>query len=142
MQQRVHFVTIATASLDAARSFYRALGWSPLTDVPGEILFYQVAPGLVLGLFDAEKYNRDLASAQDLSAVSGLTLSHNVESRAAVEQTVAAMIYAGATVLKPAQDSEFGGIFHAHLRDPNGIIWEIAHNPTWQVADDGTVTIG
>lgn len=142
MQQRVHLITVATASLDSARSFYAALGWSPTMDVPGEILFYQVAPGLMLGLFDAEKFNRDLATGQDLAAVSGLTLSHNLDSRDGVEQLVAAMTEAGGTVLKAPQVSEFGGIFHAHVRDPNGIIWEIAHNPGWRIADDGTVTIG
>ena len=55
MEQSLHFITVSTADLDAARSFYiTGLGWSPMLDVPGEIIFFQVAPGLVLGLFESE----------------------------------------------------------------------------------------
>ena len=49
---------------------------------------------------------------------------------------------AGATVLKPAQEGAFGGIFHGHVVDPNGVIWEVAHNPGWSIHDDGTVSFG
>lgn len=61
MQQQVHFVTVATADLAAARRFYRdGLGWQPTLDVPGEIIFFQIGPGLVLGLFDADGFARDI----------------------------------------------------------------------------------
>ena len=61
MEPRVHFLTLSTPDLGAARAFYaEGLGWAPLLDVPGEILFFQVAPGLVLGLFDAGRFAEDL----------------------------------------------------------------------------------
>ena len=54
MEQHLNFITLATRDLDAARAFYRdGLGWEPLLDVPEEIIFFQVAPGLVRGLFEA-----------------------------------------------------------------------------------------
>ena len=60
MEPRVSFLTFATADLEAARAFYvSGLGWSPLMDVPGEIVFFQIAPGQVLGFFDAEKFAAD-----------------------------------------------------------------------------------
>lgn len=143
VQQNVHFITLATADLDAARSFYaQALGWRPLADVPGEIIFFQVAPGVVLGLFDAAEFNRDLADGVDHATVSGVTLSHNVGSPEEVRSVVDAVAAAGGDVLKQPQPGEFGGIFHAHVRDPNGVIWEIAHNPGWRVEQDGTVVFG
>lgn len=142
MQQNVHFMTFATADLDAARRFYTdGLGWHPLADVPGEIIFFQVAPGVVLGLFDAASFSQDLAGSADHAAVSGVTVSHNVQSPDEVRSIVATMAAAGGTVLKEPQSGEFGGIFHAHVRDPNGIIWEIAHNPTWRIDEDGTVSL-
>jgi catechol 2,3-dioxygenase-like lactoylglutathione lyase family enzyme len=112
MEQRAHFITLATPDLDVARAFYRdGLGWSPAVDVPGEVLFFQIAPGLMLGLFDAEKFDDDLLRDQTTSSptvgATGVTLSHNVDSRAAVHETIAAMVAAGATVLKPAQE---GGV--------------------------------
>lgn len=142
MDQQLHFLTFATRDLDAARGFYRdGLGWDPVLDVPGEILFFQVAPGLLLGLFEAGKFAEDLGGTS-APAPSGVTLSHNVASRDDVQSTVEAMAAAGGVVLKPPQDGQFGGIFHAHVEDPNGIIWEIAHNPGWRIQEDGTVALG
>lgn len=142
MKQQLHFVTIAATDLEATRRFYRVLGWRPLLDVDGEIIFYQTAPGQVLGFFLAEKFNADLAVAGDQSRVSGLTLAHNVESRQDVIAVVDAMAAAGGTVLKSPQPGQFGGVFHAHVQDPNGAIWEIAHNPGWSIDADGTVRLG
>jgi catechol 2,3-dioxygenase-like lactoylglutathione lyase family enzyme len=141
MKQDVHFITLATPDLDVARAFYvTALGWVPLIDVPGEIIFFQVAPGAVLGLFDAAKFAEDLGQGAVAAAVSGVTLSHNVEGPEEVHEAVAAMVAAGGTVLTPAQPGAFGGVFHAHVEAPGGIVWEIAHNPGWNVAADGSVT--
>lgn len=139
----MHFLTLATPDLDAARRFYRdGLGWTPTLDVPGEILFIQIAPGLMLGFFDAEKFDQDLLRDQSTSGVSGVTLAHNVASRDDVASTLAAIEAAGGTIRKPAQEAEFGGTFHGHVADPNGVIWEIAHNPGWHIDDDGTVHFG
>ena len=72
VDQRVHFFTLATPDLDAARRFYHdGLGWTPKLDVPGEILFFQVAPELMLGLFDAEKFDQDLLRNRSTTGVSG-----------------------------------------------------------------------
>jgi catechol 2,3-dioxygenase-like lactoylglutathione lyase family enzyme len=71
-----------------------------------------------------------------------MTLAHNVGDRDAVRALADAMAAAGGTVLKPPQAGEFGGVFHAHVRDPNGVLWEIAHNPSWRITDDGTVELG
>jgi len=45
-------------------------------------------------------------------------------------------------VLKHPQQGAFGGIYHAHVSDSNGLIWEIAHNPGWSIGDDGAVSFG
>lgn len=142
MKQNVHFITVATADLDAARRFYTALGWQPHLDVPGEIIFYQVAPGLLLGLFDAGKFTEDLGLGADHSRVSGLTLAHNVDSQDDVRDLASRMEQAGANVLTPPRPGAFGGVFHALVEDPNHVIWEIAHNPAWRIDDDGTVRLG
>ena len=141
MDQRAHFVTLATADLDAARAFYRdGLGWTPLVDVPDEIIFFQVAPGLVLGFFDAAKFDDDLGRAHTTTGASGITLAHNVSSREQVAHVIEQLVAAGGTVLKPAQDGAFGGIFHGLVADPNGVIWEIAHNPGWSIDETGAVS--
>jgi uncharacterized protein len=132
MEQQVHFTTLATADLDAARRFYvDGLGWRPLLDVPGEIVF-----------FEAAKFAQDLGGGPDRPAVSGVTLAHNVADRAAVHTVVEAMTAAGGTVLTAPEEGAFGGVFHALVADPNGVVWEVAHNPGWSVAPDGTVRLG
>jgi catechol 2,3-dioxygenase-like lactoylglutathione lyase family enzyme len=143
MRPRVHFLTFSARDLDAARAFYRdGLGWEPLLDVPGEILFFQVAPGLVLGLFDTEKFDEDRATGIPTPGISGVTLSHNVISPEQVTATVDQLVAAGGTVTKPPQPSAFGGVFSGHVADPNGIVWEIAHNPMWAVDAAGRVSLG
>ena len=143
MDPTLHFVTLSTADLDASRAFYvNGLGWEPMLDVPGEIIFFQVGAGMVLGLFDAAKFARDQGAAEPLAGVRGVTLSHNVESPDAVEATFARLVDAGGTAVKAPQAGEFGGIYHAMVRDPGGVTWEIAHNPGWRINEDGTVIFG
>ncbi|MFD0927437.1 VOC family protein [Williamsia deligens] len=142
MARRAHFLTFATADLDAARRFYiDGLGWEPLLDVAGEIVFFQVAGGFVLGLFQAEKFAADVAGAT-ATAIGGTTIAHNVDSRDDVHTVVDRMAGFGGTVVTPPEDGAFGGIFHAIVRDPNGVVWEVAHNPGFSVDADGTVHLG
>jgi uncharacterized protein len=141
MDQRIHFTTLATPDLDAARAFYRdGLGWTALLDVPGEILFFQIGPGLVMGLFDAQKFTEDLGHDGPPAQVSGLTLSHNVDGPSEVDAIVDRAVKAGATLVKPPQQAAFGG-YHGHFADPNGVLWEICHNPGFKIDDDGTVRL-
>ena len=96
MDPTLHFITLSTADLEASRAFYvNGLGWQPMLDVPGEIIFFQVAPGLVLGLFDATKFARDQGELAPLDGVQGVTLSHNVDTTDAVETTFARLVEAG-----------------------------------------------
>ncbi|NIH79349.1 VOC family protein [Amycolatopsis viridis] len=141
MEQSVQIITVATRDTDAAREFYvTGLGWRPLLDVPGEILFFQVAPGVALGLFDAVKFAEDLGGAA-VTGPAGLTLSYNRDSPEEVDQCLAEAAAAGAEIVKPGQRAAFGG-YHGHFRDPNGLIWEIAYNSGWSVGPDGRVRIG
>lgn len=143
MDQRIHFVTLATPDLDAARTFYRdGLGWEPLVDVPGEIIFFQTGPGLVLGFFDAVKFREDIGNAVSDTSTSGITLSHNVDGPDAVDELVNAAVRAGGRLVKSPQPVPVFGGYHGHFADPNGVIWEICHNPGWSIDDEGRVHLG
>jgi len=140
MDQRVDFVTLGVADLEATRRFYvDGLGWEPLLEVPGEVLFFQVAHGVVLGLYTGLAGDSG-APTGDPSAAP-VSLSHNVASDAEVAAAMQRAEAAGARVLKPAQRAAFGG-FHGYVADPDGFRWEICHNPGWSVDADGTVRLG
>jgi hypothetical protein len=141
MDPRIHFVTLATPDLDAARMFYRdGLGWETLGDIPGEVVFFQTAPGLVLAFFDAAKFREDVAGAVSETSTTGVTLAHNVDSPEAVDAVVETAVHAGAQLVKSPQRAAFGG-YHGHFADPNGVIWEVCHNPWWRIDESGRVLL-
>lgn len=143
MDQRTHFVTLATPDLDATRAFYRdGLGWTPLVDVPDEIIFFQTGPGLVLAFFVAEKFREDVAGAVSDTSTSGITLAHNVDSPEAVDTVLSTAVAAGARLVKPPQPVPVFNGYHGHFADPNGVLWEVCHNPTWSITPDGHVHLG
>jgi catechol 2,3-dioxygenase-like lactoylglutathione lyase family enzyme len=142
VEPRVTFITLGVPDLDAARRFYvDGLGWEPALDVPGEVIFIQVGHGLLLALFDAGKMAADIGAGAPVAPTAGIALAHNVGTEAEVVQAIDRAAAAGATVLKPAQATTWGG-HHGYFADPAGFVWEVAHNPGWRVEPDGRVAIG
>ena len=143
MHPQVHFITLGVPDLDAARRFYvDGLGWPPSFEVPGEIVFIQVGYGLLLGLFGAAALEADVGQqAESAPGPAPFTLAQVVQTEDQVIAVLAAAEAAGATILKPAQQGDFGG-FHGYFADPSGFRWEVATNPGWSVGPDGTVSIG
>ncbi len=142
MEQRLSLITLGVPDLAEARRFYLdGLGWTPALDVAGQVTFIQVAPGVLLSLYDATELAHDVAAdRQPAAAVGNVTLAHNVGSAAEVDAVLAEAERAGATILKPAQRAVWGG-YHGYFADPAGTPWEVAYNPGLDVTDDGTVTI-
>jgi uncharacterized protein len=142
MDPTVHFITLGVPDLEKARAFYvDGLGWPSAFDVPGAITFIQVGHGLLLGLFGADDLDADIGQRGHATGPAPFTLAQVLATEAEVVATLDAAEAAGATILKPAQHADFGG-FHGYFADPAGFRWEIATNPGWSVAPDGTVSIG
>ena len=149
MEPHVSLITLGVPDVEQSRQFYvDGLGWEPILDVPGQVVFLQIGHGVALSIFGAAELAKDIdpALATDRAAVSvqgplGFALAHNVGSPAEVDAVLADAARAGATILKSAQHAEWGG-YHGYFADPAGTVWEVAHNPGWSVADDGTVQMG
>lgn len=140
MRPQLNVITLGVADLQRSRRFYRdGLGWTPLLEVDGEVVFFQVNHGLLLALFGLDDLGRDAGHA----AIPGspISLGQNLESPAAVDEAVARAVDAGATLLMPGKRAEWGG-YNAYIADPDGHRWELVHNPGLRVADDGTVVFG
>ena len=129
MEQRISLVTLGVRDLQQARKFYEALGWSGAQQSDDEVAFYQ-AGGIIFGLW----------AALGGHGAPGVELAHNVRSPEEVDVLLADAERAGGTIIRPAQRAEWGGYTGA-FADPEGYVWEVAHNPGWTLADDGSVRL-
>lgn len=137
MQQRVSVITLGVEDVDRSRAFYEALGWSGESP-NGEIVFFQ-AGGMVVGLWGRHELAED-SGVEDGGGWGGITLAHNVGSPDEVDALMGDAVAAGATVARPAAKAFWGG-YSGVFADLDGHRWEVAHNPFWPLADDGSVSM-
>ena len=139
MDQRVSVVTLGVADVTRARAFYEALGWVGKSITPaGDIVFFQAGP-MVFGLWSRSELAHDSA-VTDGGGWGGITLAHNVGSPTEVDTVLAEAEAAGATIGRPGAATFWGGYTGIFL-DPDGHPWEVAHNPHWPLAPDGSVSL-
>jgi predicted lactoylglutathione lyase len=129
MEQRISLVTLGVHDLARARAFYEALGWRGAQQPDDEVAFYQ-AGGIVFGLW----------AALGGHGAPGVELAHNMRSPAEVDDLLAAVQRVGGTIVRPAARADWGGYTGA-FADPEGYVWEVAHNPDWTIVDDGSVRL-
>lgn len=126
LEQRISLITLGVRDKARAAAFYDALGWQRAPGPEGVIAYDLL--GQTLGLFELEELAKDIGVPVETLGHGGLTLAHNLRSRAEVEDLLARAEAAGAKILKPAQEVFWGG-YHGYFADPEGHVWEIAHNP-------------
>jgi uncharacterized protein len=144
MEQRVSLVTLGVDDLARARRFYEALGWTTGAAPADDVVFFQ-AGGLIVGLWSraalAEDSGVEDGGVEDASGWGGIVLAHNVRSPAEVDAVLAEADAAGGTIVRIGAPTFWGG-YSGLFRDPDGHAWEIAHNPSWALAEDGSVRLG
>lgn len=134
MEQRVSLITLGVADLERSARFYEALGWRQVESPDGVIAFDLI--GQTLGLYPRAALAEELGISEADLGVGAMTLAHNLRSRSEVTALLVQAEKAGARILKPAQEVFWGG-FHGYFADPDGHIWEIAHNPFSPLRKDG-----
>lgn len=138
MEQRISIVTLGVKDLATSRRFYvQGLGWKPVFENK-EIVFFQTG-GMVFALFLRDQLAADFHSETAEFGKSAMALGYNVRSQDEVDPLIARAAAAGAKILKPARKASWGG-YSGYFADPDGFAWEVAWNPAWPVAPDGTVT--
>jgi catechol 2,3-dioxygenase-like lactoylglutathione lyase family enzyme len=127
MEQRLGVVTLGVADLERSRRFYEeGLGWRRGND-HAEVVFFQ-AGGAVLALHARHLLAEDARVANDGQGFDSITLAYNTRTREEVDAVLAEAAAAGATILKPARDTSWGG-YAGYFADPDGHAWEVAWNP-------------
>ena|SRR5271166_4100077 len=138
MEQRVSLVTLGVTDVDRARAFYEALGWIGQSP-DGEVVFFQ-AGGMILALWDRRKLAEDSVTV-DGGGWGGVTFAYNVNSPEEVDQVMGEARSAGATIGREGATTLWGG-YSGIFIDPDGHPWEVAHNPGWSIAADGSIRLG
>ncbi|TKZ21300.1 VOC family protein [Shimia litoralis] len=135
MEQRVSLITLGVQDMDRSASFYEKLGWQRVPSQDGVIAFDLI--GQTLGLYPKDMLAQELGIPADaIGGFSGITLAHNVRTKADVGRVLEAAKAAGGQILKPAQDVFWGG-FHGYFADPDRHVWEIAFNPFSPLSSSG-----
>ena len=136
MEQRVSVVTLGVDDLQRAPSFYEAMGWTVGT-AEGQVVFFQLN-GLVLALYPHIALAEDAQVPLSAGGSSRVTLAHNVESPDRVDAVLELAVKAGGKLIKPGQKVFWGG-YSGYFSDPDGHLWEVAHNPFWTIDDQGNI---
>lgn len=141
MKPRISLLTLGVDDLERAVRFYRdGLGF-PTKGIVGQefengaTAFFDLASGLKLSLFPRTSIARDAGVPLRPASPTEFALGHNVRSEAEVDAAMAQALRAGATEVKAATKTFWGG-YAGYFADPDGHLWEVAFNPDLLPADE------
>ena len=138
MEQRLSLVTLGVADVDRSRAFYEALGWTTGAEPGDDVVFFQ-AGGMIVALWSREELAED-SGVRDAGGWGGITLAYNTRSPEEVDAVIEEARAAGATIPRAGGETFWGG-YSGVFVDPDGHPWEVAHNPRWTIAADGSVSL-
>jgi uncharacterized glyoxalase superfamily protein PhnB len=134
MQPRLTVLTLGVDSIERALTFYRdGLGWTTPGIIGreyahGAVVFFDLQSGVKLALFSRDDLARDAGIGRTRPSATEFTMGHNVRSTGEVDAAMEQARRAGATIVKPAQKTFWGG-YAGHFADPDGHLWEVVFNP-------------
>lgn len=140
MKPRITVITIGVDDLERSLRFYRdGLGLVTQGIIGqqfehGAVAFFELQSGLKLAIWPRKSIAHDAGIAVDAASATELTLGHNLASRAEVDAVMKQARAAGATIVKPATDTFWGG-YAGYFKDPDGHLWEVLYNPELVPAD-------
>lgn len=134
MKPRISMLTLGVRDLAASIRFYEQGLGLPRMESPPEVAFFTLN-GTWLALYGRDALAGDAGVAPDGSGFSGIAIAHNVDSEAAVDAVLDEAVAAGAKRVKPGQKTDWGG-YAGYFADPDGYLWEVAHNPLFWVGPE------
>lgn len=121
------FVTLGVSDLERSTRFYQTLGWTLHEPRDAGVSFFELN-GVILSLFPRTELAKDAAVEDSEPGFSGISLAYNVASDEEADAAMAHALSCGATLVK-APHKVFWGGYSGYFADPDGHLWEIAHNP-------------
>ena len=139
LRPHVSMIGIGTANLERSVAFYEALGWKRSSASTENMVFLRLA-NLALGLHPRDMLATDAGITGEGGGFRAITFAHNVGSRDEVYRAFDVVRGAGGRIVKPPEEAHWGG-YSGYFADPDGNLWEIAHNPFVGLDDDGTMAL-
>ena len=136
MKPRISMVALGVADLEASIRFYESGLGLPLMDGPPGVAFFNLN-GTWLGLSPRDALAADATVNAAGSGFSGINLAHNVASESEVDALLEEAVAAGAKLIKKGSRADWGG-YHGYFSDPDGHLWEVAHNPFVWIGPEDT----
>lgn len=132
MRQKLNLITLGVVNFDKAVDFYeKGLGWKKSAASVEELALFPLG-GIVLALHPRKALADDAMVSASGSGFSGITLSYNAQNEAEVDLVMEKVKSLGATIIKPAQKVYWGG-YSGYFKDLDGHLFEVAHNPFWEL---------
>lgn len=134
MKPRISVITLAVDDLQRSLTFYRdGLGLATEGIIgeqfeDGAVVFFDLQPGLKLAVWPRKSLAKDSGLPLGAASATEISLGHNVSSRGEVDDVMAEAASAGAVIVKPAQETFWGG-YAGYFQDPDGHLWEVVWNP-------------
>jgi predicted lactoylglutathione lyase len=134
---RLTMITLGVSNMGASIAFYEALGFTRKMRATGEAVAFFDTGGTALGLFPWDQLAQDATLAENPRppAFRGTTLAWNCRSTEEVDQILDFAISKGASLLKPAHKTDYGG-YSGYFADPDNHPWEVVVAPGIEVGDD------
>ncbi len=128
MKPKISLITLGVIDFTRSLRFYRdGLGFPVHNYAEGEDFCMFNLEGTWLALYSRAKLAEDATLSAEGAGFAGFSLAHNVGGRAEVDSVFSQAIAVGAKSVKPPQDVFWGG-YSAYFADPDGYLWEVAHN--------------
>jgi catechol 2,3-dioxygenase-like lactoylglutathione lyase family enzyme len=137
MEQRISLITLGVSNLERSGKFYEHLGWRRSMANAEGIIFFQ-AGGMALALYPRSHLAKDANVPPEGQGFSGIALAYNARTRDEVDKVLSEAETAGAIILKPAHEAFWGG-YSGYFVDPDNFLWEVAWNPSFSIAEDGSI---
>lgn len=134
MKPRISMITLGVRDLDRAIKFYEDGLELPRMESPPEVAFFTLN-GTWLGLYDRNALAEDATLSPRGSGFRGIALAHNVGSEREVAAVIDQAVRAGGKLVKAPKKASWGG-YSGYFSDPDGHLWEVAHNPHFWVGPD------
>lgn len=141
LHAHVSLVTLGVADVARAAQFYEQLGFKRKMRAAGDGVAFFEAGALALSLYGKDALASDAGlDSEEMAGFRSLSLAWNCEDEGTVDAVLALAVKSGGVLLKAGHRMFWGG-YVGFFRDPDGHLWEVAHNPQFPLSPDGRVTL-